>query len=39
MKANLKRGDKVGVAGIGGLGHMAIKLAFSKGADVYAFTT
>jgi len=39
MKFNLKKGDKVGVAGIGGLGHMAIKLAVSKGADVYAFTT
>lgn len=39
MNANLKRGDKVGVAGIGGLGHLAIKLAVSKGADVYAFTT
>lgn len=39
MKANFKRGDKVGVAGIGGLGHLAIKLAVSKGADVYAFTT
>lgn len=39
MKANFKIGDKVGVAGIGGLGHMAIKLAVSKGAEVYAFTT
>ena len=39
MKFNLKKGDKVGVAGIGGLGHIAIKLAVSKGADVYAFTT
>ncbi len=39
MKFNLKKGDKVGVAGIGGLGHMAIKLAVSKGAEVYAFTT
>lgn len=39
MHANFKRGDKVGVAGIGGLGHMAIKLAVAKGADVYAFTT
>jgi len=38
MKANLKRGDKVGVAGIGGLGHIAIKLAIAKGAEVYAFT-
>ncbi|MBT1707926.1 NAD(P)-dependent alcohol dehydrogenase [Fulvivirgaceae bacterium PWU5] len=39
MNANFRRGDKVGVAGIGGLGHLAIKLAVSKGADVYAFTT
>lgn len=39
MKAKFKIGDKVGVAGIGGLGHMAIKLAISKGAEVYAFTT
>jgi uncharacterized zinc-type alcohol dehydrogenase-like protein len=39
MKANFRRGDKVGVAGIGGLGHLAIKLAVAKGAEVYAFTT
>ncbi|KTG17191.1 Zn-dependent alcohol dehydrogenase [Guyparkeria sp. XI15] len=39
MKFDLKPGDKVGVAGIGGLGHMAIKIALSKGAEVYAFTT
>lgn len=39
LKADLKKGEKVGVAGIGGLGHMAVKLAASKGADVYAFTT
>ncbi|WP_440135203.1 NAD(P)-dependent alcohol dehydrogenase [Chitinophaga sancti] len=39
IKANFKRGDKVGIAGIGGLGHIAVKLAASKGADVYAFTT
>lgn len=39
MKAKFKIGDKVGVAGIGGLGHMAVKLAVSKGAEVYAFTT
>jgi uncharacterized zinc-type alcohol dehydrogenase-like protein len=39
MNANFKIGDKVGVAGIGGLGHLAVKLAASKGAEVYAFTT
>lgn len=39
MKAQFRKGDKVGVSGIGGLGHMAIKLAVSKGAEVYAFTT
>ncbi len=39
MNANFKPGDKVGVSGIGGLGHMAVKLAVSKGAEVYAFTT
>ncbi len=39
MRENFKKGDKVGVIGIGGLGHMAVKLAVSKGAEVYAFTT
>jgi alcohol dehydrogenase (NADP+)/uncharacterized zinc-type alcohol dehydrogenase-like protein len=39
MKIKVKKGDKVGVVGIGGLGHMAIKLAVSKGAEVYGFTT
>ena len=39
MKVKFKKGDKIGVVGIGGLGHIAIKLAISKGADVYAFTT
>jgi alcohol dehydrogenase (NADP+) len=39
MKHDVKKGDKVGVVGIGGLGHMAIKIAVSKGAEVYAFTT
>lgn len=39
MQYDVKKGDKVGVIGIGGLGHMAIKLAVSKGAEVYAFTT
>ena len=32
-------GHKVGVVGIGGLGHMAIKLAHAMGAHVVAFTT
>jgi len=39
INANFKIGDKVGVAGIGGLGHLAVKIAVSKGAEVYAFTT
>lgn len=39
LKFDLKPGMKVGVAGIGGLGHLAVKLAVSKGADVIAFTT
>ena len=32
-------GQKVGVVGIGGLGHMGIKLAHALGAHVVAFTT
>lgn len=32
-------GHKVGVVGIGGLGHMGIKLAKALGAEVVAFTT
>ena len=39
INSRIGSGDKVGVAGIGGLGHMAVKLAASKGAEVYAFTT
>lgn len=39
MKGYFKKGDKVGIAGIGGLGHIAVKLAVSMGAEVYAFTT
>ncbi|MAD45094.1 MAG: hydroxyacid dehydrogenase [Oceanospirillaceae bacterium] len=35
----LKEGQKVGVIGIGGLGHMAVKLGVARGADVVAFTT
>ena len=32
-------GQKVGIVGIGGLGHMGIKLAHAMGAQVVAFTT
>lgn len=32
-------GKKVGVVGIGGLGHMGVKLAKAMGADVVVFTT
>lgn len=39
MKTDIKKGDKVAVAGIGGLGHLAVKIAVSKGAEVYALTT
>jgi uncharacterized zinc-type alcohol dehydrogenase-like protein len=33
------KGKKVGVVGIGGLGHMAVKIARALGAHVVAFTT
>jgi uncharacterized zinc-type alcohol dehydrogenase-like protein len=33
------KGDKVGVVGIGGLGHMGVKLANAMGAHVVVFTT
>ena len=36
---NAGPGKKVGVVGIGGLGHMGIKLAAAMGAHVVAFTT
>lgn len=36
---NIGKGDKVGVIGFGGLGHMAVKLARSFGAHVVVFTT
>lgn len=34
-----KRGSKVGVIGLGGLGHMAIKIAKAMGAEVTVFST
>ena len=33
------KGKKVGVVGLGGLGHMAVKLAHALGAHVVVFTT
>ena len=36
---NTGPGKKVGIVGIGGLGHMGIKLAHAMGAHVVAFTT
>lgn len=35
----VKAGDKVGVVGLGGLGHMAVKIAKALGAEVTVFTT
>ncbi|MGA0565123.1 NAD(P)-dependent alcohol dehydrogenase [Ancylobacter sp. VNQ12] len=35
----LGRGQNVGVVGLGGLGHMAVKLAAARGAEVTVFTT
>ncbi len=35
----VKKGDKVGVIGLGGLGHMGIKLAHAMGAHVVMVTT
>ncbi len=34
-----KKGDRVGVVGLGGLGHMAVKLAASMGAEVTMLST
>jgi uncharacterized zinc-type alcohol dehydrogenase-like protein len=34
-----KRGDRVGVVGLGGLGHMAVKLAAAMGAEVTMLST
>ena len=35
----LKPGDRVGILGIGGLGHLAIQFASKLGADVVVFST
>lgn len=34
---NVKKGDKVGIAGFGGLGHMALQYAVALGAEVTVF--
>ncbi len=36
---NVSKGDTVGVVGLGGLGHMAVKFAHAFGAHVVLFTT
>ena len=36
---NVREGKKVGVVGLGGLGHMAVKYANAFGASVVLFTT
>ena len=36
---NCKKGDRVAVAGLGGLGHMAVKLAAAMGAEVTVLST
>jgi uncharacterized zinc-type alcohol dehydrogenase-like protein len=36
---NCKKGDRVAVVGLGGLGHMAVKLAASMGAEVTVLST
>ena len=37
MQCGIKAGDKVGVAGFGGLGHMAVQYLISLGAEVTVF--
>lgn len=36
---DVEEGDSVGVVGLGGLGHMAVKIAKAMGAEVTVFTT
>jgi uncharacterized zinc-type alcohol dehydrogenase-like protein len=35
----VKRGDQVGIVGLGGLGHMGVKIAAAMGAEVTVFST
>jgi len=39
MFAKVKSGDKVAIAGLGGLGHMGVKFAVAMGADVTVIST
>ena len=39
ISCGIQAGDKLGVAGIGGLGHLLIKIAKAKGVEVVALTT
>jgi uncharacterized zinc-type alcohol dehydrogenase-like protein len=36
---SVKRGDRVGIVGLGGLGHMGVKIASAMGADVTVFSS
>lgn len=38
-RAKVQAGQKVGIVGLGGLGHLAVKLAAAFGANVVVFTT
>ncbi|MBI5169103.1 MAG: NAD(P)-dependent alcohol dehydrogenase [Candidatus Eisenbacteria bacterium] len=38
-RANLRPGQKVGIVGLGGLGHMGVKFAAAMGAHVVVFST
>ena len=38
-RAKIRAGQKVGIVGLGGLGHMGVKLASAFGANVFVFTT
>ncbi|MBL7481325.1 NAD(P)-dependent alcohol dehydrogenase [Legionella bononiensis] len=38
-RAQVGKGSKIGIVGLGGLGHMAVKLAHAMGAYVTVFTT